>query len=282
MGRARLSVHPLGLLFPIVMLALGARAEAAALLAALAAHEGAHLLAARALGVGVARLRLMPFGGALELENPYALPPARLFAVAAAGPLANLLLLLSSAALAHWRVLSPIPALASLQVNGTLLLFNLLPALPLDGGRMLYALLAERTGREKAVAIGIRAGRAVAGLLVAAAVYGLVARGRFNLSFALAAVFILASARDEREALSGARLKAVLGALAPPGPPRRASLWAVSGDCDVRRALRVARADSVTLYAVYDGSRLSSFTDDGRLLNAAAERGWETPVSEAT
>ena len=89
LGRTRLSVHPLALLFPILAARLGEAADMVALAAGLVAHEGAHLAAARCLGVGVSALRLMPFGAAIEMENPYALSPGRLFAVAAAGPAAS-------------------------------------------------------------------------------------------------------------------------------------------------------------------------------------------------
>ena len=83
--------------------ALGARVELAAMLTALFAHEGAHLLAARLLRVRVEALDLMPFGGALTLENPYRLGRWQLFGVSLAGPLANLLGLVATAALAACR-----------------------------------------------------------------------------------------------------------------------------------------------------------------------------------
>ena len=67
--------------------ALGARAELAAMLTALFLHEGAHLLAARLLRVRVEGLDLMPFGGALTLENPYRLGRGQLLGVSLAGPL---------------------------------------------------------------------------------------------------------------------------------------------------------------------------------------------------
>ncbi|MBR1820392.1 MAG: site-2 protease family protein, partial [Clostridia bacterium] len=212
-GGTRLKVHPLMLMFPVAGAMLGARDDFAALMIALTAHEAAHLLMAKALGVGISQISLMPFGGAIRLDNPYALPPGKLLAVAAAGPAGSLLALLTAAALAHWRVLSPYFALALMQVNWVLMLFNLLPALPLDGGRMLYALLAGRAGRARAAEIGIWSGRAVAALLVGMAVYPALTWGRFNLSPAFAAIFILASAADERRALGSAHIKTLLSEL---------------------------------------------------------------------
>ena len=279
-GQTRLRAHPLALLAPLAAVMLGARTEVLALMIGLAAHEAAHLLAAKALGVGVRELRLMPFGGAIQLDNPYALAPARLLAVAAAGPAGSLLAILGAAALAHWRAIPAGLALALIQTNGALLLFNLLPALPLDGGRMLYALLSERVGRARAVEIGVWIGRGVAALLLGATLLSALARGRINLSPALAAVFLLASAGDERRALGDARVRAMLGELQPLSQPLPARVWAVSGDCSARAALRAARADALTLYAIYSGSRLVSFTDDRRLLKAMLERGEKIAVGE--
>ena len=279
-GRTELRVHPLALMFPIAAALLGGREDGFALPVGLAVHECGHLLAAKALGVDVPQLRLMPIGGAIQLENPYGLPPWKLLCVAAAGPAGSALALLTSAALAHWGLLSPLPALALLRVNLTLMLFNLLPALPLDGGRMLYALLSPRVGPRRAVRVGILLGRVTAAGLLAAALVGCFAPGRFNLSFALAAVFMLASAGDERRALGQSRLQAMLRRLRPISAPAPARLYAVGADCCLQEALRAARPDALTLYAVYKGSRLSSITDDRRLLEAALNQG-DTTVGEA-
>ena len=280
LGRTRVRAHPLALMYPAMAAMLGGCSDAVALLMGLAVHEGAHLLAARGLGVGVSQLRLMPFGGAITLENPYALSPARLLAVAAAGPLGNGLALFVGAALAHWRLISPALALALLRVNLVLLVFNLLPALPLDGGRMLYALLFPTLGRDLAASVGIWAGRIVAGLLLALALASLLMLGRFNLPCAVAAVFLLASGPDERRALSEVRARTVLSELRPILRPVPARIWGVGGDCRVRDALRAARPDALTLYAVYKDSRLASVTDDRRLLEAALKEGLEATLGE--
>ena len=103
----RIRLHPLLLLLPMLAHLLGGGAEIGALALGLMAHEAAHLAAARLCRVRVEALRLMPFGGAMELGNLYALPPGRLFAVAAAGPAANLAMVCLGAALAHWRAISP-------------------------------------------------------------------------------------------------------------------------------------------------------------------------------
>lgn len=279
-GHTRIILHPLALLYPVASVMLGTGAEAAALMVSLAFHEAAHLLAAHALGVGIASLRLTPFGGAMTMESPYGLSPFRLAMICAAGPLANVMLTLNAGALAHWHMLSPGFALPLMQTNLLLLAFNLLPALPLDGGRIAYAMLCLKLKREKALEIGIWSGRAVAAMLLLACAAFAARWHRVNLSFLFAAVFIWASATDERQAFMDAPMKAVLSTLRPIAGPVPVRLCAVDADCAVRTALKAARADAPTLFAIYKGGRLSSITDDRRLVKATLERGPGVKIGE--
>lgn len=280
-GRTRVIVHPLALLYPLAAAMLGAGSEVTPLLISIILHEGAHLVTAHCLGVSIPKLRVTPFGGAMAMENPYGLSPLRLATVAAAGPLANLLMLIAAGALAHWRMIGPGFALSLMQTNLVLLTFNLLPALPMDGGRIAYALLSLKCKPEKALSFGIWMGRIVAAALLCASAAFAVAWHSVNLSFLFAAVFILASAGDERQALSDTRTQAMLGTLRPIDRPVTARVLAVGADCPARDALRAARPDAPTLFAVYKGNRLSSIMDDRRLVEAALKGGMGVKVGEA-
>ena len=271
LGNTRLRAHGLMLLLPLLAAALGLRTELAVLGISLGLHEAAHLLTARALGVRVAQLRLMPFGGAAELENIYALAPGRLLAIAAAGPAVNAALVFAAAALCQWGVLSPALAMLALRLNLTLMLFNLLPALPLDGGRMLYALLAGALGRNRAVSLGIVTGRIVAVGLVALLIRGWLVTGRCNLSLAACALFIATSAPEERRALAQTRVTSPLNALKSYDRPLNLRLCAVSAELGALRALRHTARGEAMLYAVYRDGRLSALADERALLSAVLE-----------
>ncbi len=110
-------------------------------------HELSHSLTALRLGLAVKQIRLLIFGGLSEIEREADTPRAE-FLIAAAGPLSSALL--AGAFLGLAPLASGSPAFRSLFqalgiVNGLLAVFNILPGFPLDGGRVLRALIWGRT-----------------------------------------------------------------------------------------------------------------------------------------
>lgn len=116
--------------------------------ASLVAHEFAHALVARRFGVGTSAIVLFLFGGAATLEREPPTPRAEI-AIALAGPLASLLL--GACAFGGDAAFSRLPGAAAAAAsdlcgllassNFAIALFNLLPAFPMDGGRVVRAVL---------------------------------------------------------------------------------------------------------------------------------------------
>jgi Zn-dependent protease/CBS domain-containing protein len=139
----------------------------------LLAHELAHSVTARRLGVGVSDITLWLFGGVSRLEGAPRSAPAEAL-ITAVGP-ATSAVLGGLGFLIAWALgtLGAPPLAADLAfwlgwINLALAVFNLLPAFPLDGGRLLGSLLWWRSGsRTRGVVWAARAGRVVAGLLIA-------------------------------------------------------------------------------------------------------------------
>lgn len=140
---------------------IGFLPEAVALWGIVLVHEGAHAIAAYRLGMKLQAIEIMPFGGVARFEDLLEADPRREVQVSIAGPLSNFLLAAVSWILAREGFVAE--QLSSFLVQSNLLLgaFNLMPALPLDGGRIYRAYLAAECGLVEATR---RAARLSAGL----------------------------------------------------------------------------------------------------------------------
>ena len=141
------------------------------LLASVLVHELAHAAAAARSGLKVSGITLRVFGGATELEGHPSGAAAEL-RIALAGPLATLVLFSLFLALGQVFTAAPAPVLAVANnlalINGLLLAFNLIPAVPLDGGRILRATLWAVWDRPLAATRAVAATGGAFGLLMVA------------------------------------------------------------------------------------------------------------------
>jgi Zn-dependent protease/CBS domain-containing protein len=143
-------------------------------------HELAHARAARAQGVSVRGVTLFLFGGVSDIEGEPA-DPRRSAWIALAGPLASFVLAGAFYAIAQLGGVSASLRTASAYLasaNFALGLFNLLPAYPLDGGRLLRALIWQVTkDRERATVASADVGTMLAASLVVYGIYDTFADG---------------------------------------------------------------------------------------------------------
>lgn len=164
-------------------------------------HEYGHALTARRYDIRTQDITLLPIGGVARLERMPA-KPSQEFVVAVAGPLVNLVI-----AVTLFVVLTAFGATPSLfavswpgesflerllTINVMLILFNLIPAFPMDGGRILRAVLAMQMDYTQATRIAARLGQGIA------VVFGLI--GFFvNPLLVITALFVWMGAAQEAE-----------------------------------------------------------------------------------
>ncbi len=143
-----------------------------ALFACVIAHEFGHALTARHFGIRTPDITLLPIGGVARLEKMPENPREEIL-VALAGPLVNLVIwavltllfgVTSGGAALAGETLASLPADLA-RINLWIALFNLLPAFPMDGGRVLRALLSLRMDRVTATRRAAQAGQVLAFLL---------------------------------------------------------------------------------------------------------------------
>ncbi|RIK87681.1 MAG: site-2 protease family protein [Planctomycetota bacterium] len=241
-------------------------------------HELGHATAARRYGIPTRDITLYPIGGVARLERMPDDPLEELW-VAAAGPLVNVAiaagLYVVLVVLNQWTPLEQMGVARGaflarlLVVNVFLVLFNLIPAFPMDGGRMLRAVLAMRVEYVRATQVAASIGQGIALL------FGLAGLLVFNNPMLIfIALFVWIGAAQEA---SMTQMKAALGGI----PARRAMITeyrALAPGDSLSRALEYILAGSQTDFPVVGPTGLEGILTRSDLLAAVARSGPQTPV----
>ncbi len=180
---------------------------AAGLIVSIVLHELGHSLVAMHYGCHVVEIELMLIGGVAKMQRMPRTPMGECW-MALAGPAVSLVL--GIVGIVAGKLLAPLGALSWIGVSvfilGSINLylagFNLLPALPMDGGRVFRALLARKMGQLKATFIAERVGKIVAVLMGITGLF----QGHFILI--IIAVFVYQAAGREYRM---ARMEAAMG-----------------------------------------------------------------------
>jgi len=224
------------------------------------AHELCHSLAAKHFGIKVKEITLLPIGGVASMAK---MPerPFEEFVISLAGPLFNIVFVLlffypmkylvGPNTLFHplstdtW----PLTFAYIYWINLVLAAFNLLPAFPMDGGRVLRAVLASRIGQRKATRAAVSLGHIFA---VGFAYFGII---KFNIFLIIIAVFIYVSATGEemqvdiKENLKKFRVRDIL--------PR--DFITLSTDTDLAKVLEIIFHSHQEDFPISEGSELVGF-----------------------
>jgi stage IV sporulation protein FB len=277
--------------FVLLVVALGAvglqgpsGAEAAiyilALFASVLVHELGHALVSKRYGIKTIEIVMFPIGGVARLErNP---KPKEELWIALAGPAVNIViaaLLIATAASLNgtfdWEKAFSRRGgdmLSQVAIGNIILgVFNLLPAFPMDGGRVLRAMLAMKRSEAEATAIAARAGRFLAILM---GLYGLVA-GNFILLFV--AFFVYLGAVQETAAVMGRTLTQGV----PVSEAMITEFKTLSHGQTIRDAANLLLSTSQQDFPVVLGDHVLGLLGRNELLRAMAQDGPEAYISGA-
>lgn len=244
-------------------------------------HELCHSLVAKHFGITVREITLLPIGGVSSMTK---MPekPSQEFLISLAGPLSNIAVilifyfplkyllgldvLLHPLSTATWQLTFAYVYWINLILAG----FNLLPAFPMDGGRILRALLATRMGYQKATKIAVNFGHLFA---LAFAYFGIV---RFNIILIVIAIFIYTAASSEelqvdiKESLKKIRVRDIL--------PR--DFFTINGDATLAKVLELIFHSHQEDFPVVDGSILTGFVTRQDIMVGIHNFGVEKKVAD--
>jgi Zn-dependent protease/CBS domain-containing protein len=240
-------------------------------------HELGHVFAARRYGVTTRDVTLWPFGGIASMEQMPEKPGQELI-VALAGPAVNVLI---AGALLLWlgtrlnpenltQIDNPAVSLAAkvAGANVILVLFNMIPAFPMDGGRVLRALLAMTLPNARATELAADIGK---GFAILFAILGIF----YNPMLIIIALFIfLAASGEAAQAQLGAVAQGMLASDAMITEFQSLDTNATIGD-----AAEALIRTTQTEFPVVDGSgRLRGVLTRDAMIKALKERGPDAPV----
>ena len=257
---------------------VGAASFAVLLLLSVLLHEIGHCVVARAFGLPVRSITITFLAGLTEITEPPQ-TPGREYAVAVIGPMVSLLL--AGLGLASVQLFEPdsLPFLLAAIVaisNGLVAAFNLLPGLPLDGGRVLRAALWKITGDpDRSTRQAAWAGRVVAVVVVPALLLGVLpALGVTSASIATvlftgliaAFIYVGASASLQRAKFVERLPRASVARLARPA-------LEVTADVPLAEALRRAQEAGARAIVVTDSAgRLQAVASEAAVLATPEDR----------
>lgn len=201
--KLEISLHPFFLLLIFLWILAGLPLQTLFLFILVLGHELTHTLAANVCGLHISKVELFPFGGVGYLTKPLEFNPQKEVIVAGAGPLFNFIIFLF---LWNYRnglyglPIYPDPSLVTflIRANLFLLFFNLLPGLPLDGGRVVRALLTARLGLYKATEAAVSAGKCLGAIFFLLGLF-LSYFDYLNLSLSLMGIFLYSAAGREQQ-----------------------------------------------------------------------------------
>jgi Zn-dependent protease/CBS domain-containing protein len=245
-------------------------------------HELCHSLVARSYGIEVREITLLPIGGVASMSS---MPekPSQEFFISIAGPLFNILVVaifyipiknLLGESVLFYRPFStatwPLTLAYLYWINLILAAFNLIPAFPMDGGRILRSLLAQKLGYQKATKIAVNLGHLFA---LVFAYFGIVG---FNIILILIAIFIYMAASNEglqvdlRETLKKFRVRDILSA----------DFFTLNSDTPLSKVLELIFHSHQEDFTVVDGEKTVGFVTRLDIMGGMHSLGTQAAVSQ--
>lgn len=256
LGGTEVYIHLATFLYGLYMVLLGHGRVMIISLLSISVHEAAHAAVACSFGKIPGEIEITPLGAVLRLEDEECLPAGQRLMMLLAGPMASLALCWFAILLTRSRVLPLDTGRLLFSCNLLLFLGNLLPALPMDGGRVLSMLLSLRLRQETVRRIMRLLGTCMGLGLICLNLFVCIRYGGWNFSLAMAGCFLMYAGAACTTSAALAELRSLMdrkirleckGAL-------RCQWVAVRCEMPLRRAIQRLTPNAYTMFVCVDGT----------------------------
>lgn len=278
-GVGRVRVHPLFLALIVGAYLVGLLKSALLLFLFVILHEFGHALTARFRGYDVEEVSLLPFGGVAKLAYVrLGFTPRDEALVAISGPFVNLLCCIVLSVLYAIGAVSGDFYSEAMQLNIWIAVFNLLPGLPLDGGRILRAARSRQIGYERATVEAYQVSFVLSAVLLTTAFISLFV-GHPHLGMLMLGVFLLVTAVRGRRDLRAETMRFLDAKRRETGRVLPMQALAVKPTATVRDVVVLFAPDRHhIIYVIGDDGLVETLLEEVDLLDAVFEGKWMEPI----
>lgn len=243
-------------------------------------HEFAHIFVLRRFGIPVSHIVIQPFGVCAKISTAVIKNPVHEILMALAGPFINLIISVLCFIILQYLPISLIGY--CMAANLSIFCLNLLPCLPLDGGRVMRALLTLGSDAVTALKISVIVSRIIIALLLCTAVW-LLLTSSFNFSLILIGAFLLGNLCFEQKAISMQVLRELLYYRSKPesGCFSNVCTIAAYGDLPARKLLHRLSYHKYHVVHVLDSNRkITKTLTEGQILKSLLNKSIRLTLDE--
>ncbi|MFX4302664.1 M50 family metallopeptidase [Alicyclobacillus tolerans] len=273
-------IHPLFAIMILLAIPSGFVIQALMLFGIVLLHEFGHVIVAKKYGYEIDKITLLPFGGMAELKDQsIGFHPRRESSIAIAGPAVNILLIpigyiftRSPLFSSYWN--------SFFLINFWIFMFNMLPALPLDGGRIIRAIRAREIGYEHATREAYQMAIILSVLLFCFSVITFVV-GKPHLGAFMLAIFLFVGALTGRKKVRLETMQFLRNKHQNYPVTNSITSLAVSASASVRdAALRCSPDRYMLFYVLGDTGEIMGMIDESEIATAVFRGDWMKSMEE--
>ena len=247
-------------------------------------HELFHMFAAMLLSVKIKSILLMPFGLTLRLADKLIGNPIKEVIIAFSGPVANALMFLLAVSMERLYIWGGTSLFLFKYLNICMLFINLLPCMPLDGGRILRALLVLNAGYINAVSFQRKVEKIIIILLAVCGTWLLIYT-KFNMSLVVIAAFLAFNLADEEKKKNYILMREIINCGNKLKKRKYMKTKMLTARKDIKAIDLVKRFGYDSFYIVNvvgDGMKVSEFITETEIIDSVGKLGFGVSVGEVS